>query len=232
VLDVDGDVGNKSFLAMTDRGKRFPPTLTSITGKGSHVFFQYPGPSVRNSVGTLTAGLDIRADGGYVVVPPSLHSTGRRYSWNTPIEPIAPMPAWFRSLVVGNKNGSVEKALGETLPNDPMQSGDNVPEFEPGTRNSELTSIAGMLRRIASDDRVPLLDNNSLGIEVELCPKQEIQVDGFTVGRDLADKIHSAVVPRLCHGDELLDSVLPLKSETLRSEAPKTRTEEPRFDAD
>ena len=62
-----------------------------------------------------------------------------------------------------------------------------------------------------SDGRVPPLDTNTLGIEFELCPKQEIQVDGFAVRRDLADKIHSTVVPCLCDGYELLDGVFSLQ---------------------
>jgi hypothetical protein len=30
----------------------------------------------------LVPGIDIRADGGFIVVPPSLHASGRRYAWD------------------------------------------------------------------------------------------------------------------------------------------------------
>lgn len=58
-----------------------PATLTSRTGAGLHYFYKYPGVTVRSGVAVLGPGIDIRADGGYVVVPPSLHANGKRYEW-------------------------------------------------------------------------------------------------------------------------------------------------------
>jgi hypothetical protein len=67
---------------------------------------------------------------------------------------------------------------------------------------------------------------NSERHEIELRPKQEIQVDGFAIGRDLADKVHPTVVPYLRHCDELFDSILSPKPEAVWNEPLKTRTEE------
>ena len=45
-----------------------------------HVFFRYPAEEeVRNSAGWLGSRLDVRGEGGYVVVPPS--STQHAYEW-------------------------------------------------------------------------------------------------------------------------------------------------------
>ena len=41
---------------------------------------QHPGFEVPNDVDT-TLKIDIRGDGGYIVAPPSIHATGRRYEW-------------------------------------------------------------------------------------------------------------------------------------------------------
>lgn len=60
-----------------------------------------------------------------------------------------------------------------------------------------------------------MLGLNSERHEIELRPKQEVQVDGFAIGRDLADKVHPTVVPCLRHCDELFDSILSPKPEAV-----------------
>ncbi|MGW0841434.1 bifunctional DNA primase/polymerase [Streptomyces sp. NPDC002787] len=77
VLDVDdkGGVGGSVTLAALERQHGdLPDTYTHGTGStGVHYFFNYDGIDfdVRNSAGKLGSGLDIRADGGQVVAPPS-----------------------------------------------------------------------------------------------------------------------------------------------------------------
>jgi hypothetical protein len=43
------------------------------TGNGRHIYYRHPGGTVKNSAGQLGVGLDVRADGGYVVAAPSRH---------------------------------------------------------------------------------------------------------------------------------------------------------------
>ena len=45
------------------------------TGRGIHVFFNVKTPSRKN----VEDKIDIKADGGYVLVPPSLHPSGKTY---------------------------------------------------------------------------------------------------------------------------------------------------------
>lgn len=77
VLDVDdkNGVGGSVTLAALERDHGdLPDTYTHGTGStGVHHFFNYDGIDfeVRNSAGKLGSGLDIRADGGQVVAPPS-----------------------------------------------------------------------------------------------------------------------------------------------------------------
>src|SRR5262249_41744317 len=55
------------------------------TGKGWQLFFKHPGVTLANRAGVIP-GLDVRGDGGYVVVPPSIHPTGKTYKWEVPIK--------------------------------------------------------------------------------------------------------------------------------------------------
>jgi hypothetical protein len=82
VLDIDSDAGGPGSLVLLERlYGPLPRTAKARTGGGGvHVFFRYPaGETVRNSAGKLGSGLDIRGEGGYVVVPPSC--TQSAYEW-------------------------------------------------------------------------------------------------------------------------------------------------------
>lgn len=80
VVDVDGEEGRKSLKALQGRHGILPPTLTARTGNGGHLFFRSGGHGFQNHTAILP-GIDIRGDGGYVVAPPSVHVSGKRYSW-------------------------------------------------------------------------------------------------------------------------------------------------------
>ena len=95
ILDADGDEGQRSLA-----GKELPRTPCVQTDRGTHYYFKHPGGSVRNFAGRLP-GLDFRGDGGYAVLPPSIHPSGRAYEWLISPDdmPLAEMPAWLNELV-------------------------------------------------------------------------------------------------------------------------------------
>ena len=90
VLDVDPRDGGPQSMATLERETGpLPRTARSRTGGGGvHVFFRYPAEKeIRNSAGWLGPELDVRGEGGYVVVPPS--RTQGVYEWldkSSPIE--------------------------------------------------------------------------------------------------------------------------------------------------
>jgi hypothetical protein len=103
ILVVDIDPRNGGDLTVDDleaeHGK-FPPTVESHTGGGGrHLAYQHPGGEVRCGTETLGPGVDIKGDGGYIVAPPSLHASGRRYEWEASSHPndvpLTPLPAWI-----------------------------------------------------------------------------------------------------------------------------------------
>lgn len=94
VLDIDPPHGGDESLAqLTQRNGELPATLEQRTGSGGrHLFFRHPGGAIKNSVGKLGAGLDIRGDGGYVLVAPSRNTTGA-YTLQTPSGRLVPRHA-------------------------------------------------------------------------------------------------------------------------------------------
>ena len=51
------------------------------------------------SVGLIGPGLDIRADGNYVVAPPSVHANGKSYSFDDPHAATERAPSWLLASV-------------------------------------------------------------------------------------------------------------------------------------
>ena len=132
VVDVDGPEGEEALVELCGN----PPTPTSLTGKGRHLFFAAPDHPVMNQV-ALAPKLDVRGDGGYVVVPPSVHHTGRVYRWDRE-NSLGPRDCGFAPLpsAVEVRSASSEHRAAEipTLP--------KIPE---GERNATITSYAGRL---------------------------------------------------------------------------------------
>lgn len=114
VLDVDPRNGGDESLAEHERTHgSLAATLRAKTGGGGqHIYFQLPEHVVVKS-GKLAAGLDIKADGGYVIALPSTHPSGGTYAWtsnpnHTPlvecppsVGPAPPPPTETRAAAVG-----------------------------------------------------------------------------------------------------------------------------------
>jgi putative DNA primase/helicase len=86
VLDVDikndGDEHLKEFEK--EHGAVIPDDYTGrvITGSGGyHYYYRYPKNIDCNNRTGIIPGIDIRADGGYVIAPPSKHISGGKYEW-------------------------------------------------------------------------------------------------------------------------------------------------------
>ena len=100
VLDVDPRHGGEDSLEEWEQDLgRLPDTVEQLTGGGGrHLLFAHQ-PGVRNKT-DLAPGLDVRGDGGYIVVAPSTHASGRLYCWEASSRPEAmPMASWPESLL-------------------------------------------------------------------------------------------------------------------------------------
>jgi hypothetical protein len=97
VLDVDGDHGGFNSLRQLEQQHGLLPRTQRVrTGSGEHLYFAFPKIHLKNTAGTLGAGLDVRCCGGYAVTVGAVHRTGHVYAWQDGCRPdqlpIAPMP--------------------------------------------------------------------------------------------------------------------------------------------
>lgn len=149
VLDVDGEAGAATLAALLEEHGALSEGPETLTGKdgGRHIWLRAPeGVELRNTAGTrgkLGECLDFRADGGYVVAPPSLHASGRRYRWldkRAPWEVEMPaLPSWL-----------IEKLRREELP-EPAPTPANVGAPQ-GARVERYcqAALAGEVRDLAA----------------------------------------------------------------------------------
>lgn len=111
VFDVDGSppkggglTGPDALAELVTEHGELPATMTVRTGSGAHYYFRMPaGVELKNkariSLRGQRTGLDVRADGGYVVAPPSIHPNGGVYMWEPGPREVADAPAWLIDLV-------------------------------------------------------------------------------------------------------------------------------------
>jgi hypothetical protein len=76
VIDVDPRNGGA-----VDPTLMTPTAAVATGGGGWHLYYRHPGGPLLSAL-PGRAGVDVKADGGYVVAPPSVHAgTGRAYRW-------------------------------------------------------------------------------------------------------------------------------------------------------
>jgi hypothetical protein len=133
VIDVEagGSIDDLPFTAQCRTG-----------GGGWHFYFAHPGTPIKNGV-RVKELTDVRADGGFVVAPPSLHASGQRYEWDAMfslitgenIKNLASIPEWV------SRSGSMPKpVLGNFL----APASVTQPVLE-GSRNDAAIRFAGKI---------------------------------------------------------------------------------------
>lgn len=201
VVDVD-DVSSEWYLAHRERLSA-DCGMEALTPRGGrHYYFrQAPDQPVRCSAGKVAPGIDIRADGGYVIAPPSTVN-GVKYAWvldrinraeNLPV-----VPDWLREMLIktrprehadrgGSAAGGNMKLISSEGP---------IPE---GSRNDQLTRIGGKLRRRGA--KVGDLIVELKGINASRCvpplDDNEVEAIARSVGRYPAGHVKGSPSLRL-----------------------------------
>ncbi len=173
VIDVDSRKGGDETLA--DLIKQYgplPETVEAITGGGGrHILFEDTEGGVRGGVDKLGPGLDVKAAGGYIVAPPSLHVSGQRYEWEASSHPeevaVAPPSPWLlRKLTRGSSSHDVSNNGAEPVAGE-------------GQRNDTLASLAGAMRvRGMSEEAITaaLLEENKKRCKPPLLKEEVLRI--------------------------------------------------------
>jgi hypothetical protein len=102
VVDVDPDHGGSDSLGDLVALELVPRTLWVRTGSGgAHLYYRHPGRDMPSRPMPERAGIDIKADGGYVVLPPSIHHRTRQpYQWGAgPVDTVEMPPALLEACL-------------------------------------------------------------------------------------------------------------------------------------
>lgn len=141
VVDVDGDGGKK---ALKDAGLQLPATRMHKTPHGWHFIYAYD-PKFKQGQGLLDH-VDVRNDGGYIVVPPTVVTDGTGYTilHDVPIAKIA-VPEMLQKQA---KDEAQAKAVNKERTLRPQWASQLLanPPAEPG-RNASAARIAGYFHR-------------------------------------------------------------------------------------
>jgi putative DNA primase/helicase len=127
VVDIDGPEAFDAYLDIMGVGA---PTHVKTGGGGNHVYFSYP--EGRNTHWKIADKIDTRGEGGYVLAPPSLHRSGKRYEW------WGPEPNW--------------SAMGQPLPEvlvELLKPRIATPPAEPKINHGSSTAYAEGIRKNA-----------------------------------------------------------------------------------
>ena len=114
----------------------YPATVRSRTGGGgSHFIYKHPGVPIKTSAREIAPFTDVRGEGGCIVLPPSIHQSGKCYEWAVSPEntPFAGLP---ESLLKRLQDSTTKKTDWKEF------AAAETPE---GKRNDTATQYAGKL---------------------------------------------------------------------------------------
>ena len=156
-VDVDGEKGRATELKVI--GSNYPTgAWTSRTGRedgGQHHFFKCPEGGVPSYKGD---GLEVKSDKTLVVLPPSLHPSGRRYQWAEGSFPgkdaLPELPEAYRAYAV---SGASPRTGAQGIPLD-------LPQYDTGTCDpailEEIKAGVSFEEAIGGDARLEATEEN------------------------------------------------------------------------
>jgi hypothetical protein len=168
VLDVDAPEGFRSAATLTMQYGSLPHTMTQRTGGGGwqHLYAMPKGLRIGNSAGRLGAGLDVRGNGGYVVVAPSVHPSGKAYEWRDLNDEIAAPCAWLISLITETARPA-DVVIEAKLPTPPATTAAGVRNYITGIVNTLQAAKEGERNNLLLWSAARMFDHGDSLADVE-----------------------------------------------------------------
>jgi putative DNA primase/helicase len=210
-LDVDPrNGGNETLDNMIWRlGSLNSTAISNTGGGGTHYFFELPEFQIRKDSGgkVFGPGVDVTSDGAIIVVPPSVHASGKTYRWRE------------GASLLNNSPARLPKKWREFIK---MQQSSHQPKLTEsevivtGARNDTLTGIAGklhnagigpeaLLAALMSENKrcQPPLDEDEVAKIANSVGKYLVKPNATTQG-DLAERVMTSVLDRCFGGGDRL----------------------------
>ncbi len=212
VIDVDGE--NNAWPGDPEKAEELACGPISLTPRGGrHYIFRQPdGRTFRNTTGRIAPHVDTRADGGYIVAPPSVVD-GKPYRWadtfelNVSPEELPEPPAWLVDLLDSPGDlftrGAGGNDMGGQVPAPGAQGSPQGADLPPdgnaipsGTRNATLARLAGNMRRVGMtrDEIVAALERTNQDRCKPPLSVREVERIAASICRYEPDQIAVAVV--------------------------------------
>ena len=200
VIDIDG---HSNPWPGAERGLELTTgPMATTPGGGSHRVFRQPsGKAWRCTQSVLAPHVDTRADGGYIVVPPSRRPDGE-YRWVPGLElDVSPErlpepPGWLVAQLDGMATGT------PTLANVAAEAG-GANQIPVGQRNATLARLGGAMRRVGMSQpeiAAALIQANADRCVPPLAPR-EVERIAFSIARYEPDQIAVALAEN--HWDQM-----------------------------
>jgi hypothetical protein len=95
VLDVDGELGEQSWVELVRPWGGAPETRMVATSKGYHLYWRLGSAADPGRRIGVRPGLDVIGGQGYLLAPPSVHPSGRTYDWMDDQAELVEAPTWM-----------------------------------------------------------------------------------------------------------------------------------------
>ena len=185
VVDVDCYKEGVQDLPELFAEHELPETQMVRTGNGGrHYYFKYNGKDIGCSIGTIAKGVDVKANGGYVIAPPS-----PGYEWENDF-PAVPAPSWLEDKALEERKPAKqanETPIVTAVQDDLEVEIQRVRLAEDGVRNGTLNLSAYILGQKIAWGKV---DEESARLQLNMVAK-EVGLDDTEIPKTIDSGIQA-----------------------------------------